>query len=414
MGTATGTVRMMSKPKHHRPAVALYGTTLFISMLIVATGLALISVQTAERHIQQSIQKSEDALRFARAGVEYAFSYIELDPDWRTNQPNGDWLDGDSLGPGTVTLSVTDDDGSLSDDEADPITITAEANLNDITTTLEASAAPRPHPGLQYACFGYSKVLFKNTPTVLGPVRSNVYIQNDSDGVTTGDDAIFEVYTGGSIDWGLEPQSTSYKHWEPPAPDIEFYKSQATQLNPEDEEIEQYNLTPTYSTEGVVNPNGIYWLNTASNDIFIKDTHIKGTLIITGTSNINIKFENAGWIEPAHTNYPTLLIDLPNGIVVIKYDGSDLEEDNLGDLNGDGDDLDVFPPLVEGIVWTSVSKMKFQNAAWTFHGAAFADRIEVEDDVIIDNDPTLADNVPPGFYDYRVKALRGSWKELAQ
>ncbi len=112
--------------KHRSPErrgsvyLAVLGTAMIVSVLAFSA-LALQRVQnrmlTASADVRQAQQNAE-------AAVELGLLAIKNDPNWRSTYPNGTWFSNRNLGVGSCTLSVTDPDGSLTDDPNDSIVMT--------------------------------------------------------------------------------------------------------------------------------------------------------------------------------------------------------------------------------------------------------------------------------------------------
>ncbi|HSW44534.1 MAG TPA: hypothetical protein VLM89_03080 [Phycisphaerae bacterium] len=397
--------------------MAVYLFVLTIAVIVAMTGLTLVAVQRADLRVQMSLQRSLQAQHVAQAGIEYALGYLASQPNWRQTVPNGTWLVNMPFGPGTYTLQVADADGNPANNDTDPLTLTSTADVSGAASRIQVTIAPRPYAALGYACFSQTTFDIRTNAALWGPARAHQSLLSDGN-YDTEENAFFETLKGSSVHLSLSPVRYATSTLLYPRPGRDHYLALATPITGSVGStitLSKYVLTPTRNSEspGQVNPNGIYALNAAGRDVLIERTRIKGTLIIHNGAGRKVTVQRAVLIEPAGTSCPTMLIYTAGGEVDMNLDSSLLSESSEKiDFNEDGDQTDSFPPLIRGVVWTESSYVQIRKSATTFSGCLMAGSISVHDRATVNDDPSLAQQVMPGFVDPDMKIVSGSWKEL--
>lgn len=413
---------------HSRRAAAVYLLTLSISMLLVGVGFTLITIQRADRRLQQNLACTDELKWCARAGIEIALAVMEQKPDWRATMVGDELFKDLPVGKGKVTVQVFDDpDGQSANNDADPLRIKVVASRDGAQSCLEARLRPRPHRALRYALFGtgVEPIEFRAQATVSGPVRAHGPILANA-GNQVQDDASFETMTGYAIADPLAPKRFVDTAIPAPQPPMAFYQSMATVITGSSGshcELKGFNLTPTSNPGGTPNPHGIYWLRAGGREVLIENLHLRGTLIISETGTNGVTFQKGLMVEPGPLSYPVLLVDCPWGTLRISPDPSMLETlititpyvpgmDLLGiDMNEDGDKLDTIPSQVRGLVWSNAAHVVLEYQQWSFSGCLIGNRITVDHGVNVDNDLALLDTSCPGFVDSAMSVEQGSIRE---
>jgi hypothetical protein len=91
------------------------------------------------------------------------------------------------------------------------------------------------------------------------------------------------------------------------------------------------------------------------------------------------------------------------------------ESQNGIDFNGDGDDTDDLGLGFLGLIWTNapLTTLRSRNTTTTFRGSVIANDVFLQDFVVVNDDPDLADRLVPEFTDERLHLRRGSVHEIA-
>jgi len=131
-------------------ALALVLISLAVCVVVGVAFLSGASLSTAEA---QNAHRREVAKRIADSGVDVAIDYITHNADWRSARSSGVWVDAQSHGGGTYTITVedgvdtdgdgvVDGDGDLNDDTTDPVTIRVVAYYQGTSTVTSAVYYP--------------------------------------------------------------------------------------------------------------------------------------------------------------------------------------------------------------------------------------------------------------------------------
>ncbi len=139
------------RARNRRPAAARRGAALLLVLVALAIGVTLslgfLQSQSVSLAIGRNTQPQAQAKALAEAGLDLVARYIADTETWRDDQSSGVWLTNHALGVGTLTISVTDDDGDLTDDIADPVTVTVAASVSGVTHRLRAALQPAVESG---------------------------------------------------------------------------------------------------------------------------------------------------------------------------------------------------------------------------------------------------------------------------
>lgn len=413
--------------------MALYLTTLAISLLIAGMGLMLIASQRSNRELQDNMKRENQAWWCARSGVELACTYMEQVSDWRQRVTNNVLLDAVTVGDaGTCRVEVYDDcDNNVADDSSEPVRIISTGQHNDSSYRLQISLRPQPHPALGYAAFGTTSddMEFNTTCTIKGPVRSHGAIRS-AFGVHPLAGATFETMSGYTIQDPLTPKSFATTAIPAPQVNLATYLAMATPITGSNGApclMKGYNLTPTRNPCGAANTNGMYSFDAGGREVIIENIHIRGTLIIYNTAGRRVRFQKGAWIEPATANYPVLLVDtnnvaqlelaldqatLPEATVpyLIGVGGSELTGTGV-DFNEDLDKLDTFNTSVRGLIWANATYVSLGSGSWPMVGSIVNRHIIVDNSVSIDDDPALQNAILPGFIGMGMRMVAGTYRE---
>lgn len=127
---------------------------LVIILLVAAVTLSLgyLTTQSSSQSMAQNAQNHTQARSIAETGLLMAIRQIQNDPSWRTTYANGLWASNASLLGGQVTILGQDGtldangtiqgDGSLSNNETDPLVLIATGTYHGATHTVRAAIQP--------------------------------------------------------------------------------------------------------------------------------------------------------------------------------------------------------------------------------------------------------------------------------
>src|SRR5688572_7826627 len=138
--TAAHTIPPHRRPRRRRGLIMpLVLIAMGISMIL---GLAFLSGATTASVTASAAAVWLNARMIAESGIAVALAQMDAEPAWRILRPNGTWVAAQPLGGGTFSVTVQDGeqldaagnvigDGSLSDDNQDPVVITCVATVGD-------------------------------------------------------------------------------------------------------------------------------------------------------------------------------------------------------------------------------------------------------------------------------------------
>ena len=118
--------------------------TVAIAMVL---GLSFLNGQAIATGLAQNVVGRASARGIAESGLNIAIAYVRNSADWRTAQSNGTWLADHAFASGSFTLRFDDEqDGDLTDDDEDPITLTVIGRANGVAHKIAAVVTPGPLP----------------------------------------------------------------------------------------------------------------------------------------------------------------------------------------------------------------------------------------------------------------------------
>ncbi len=131
---------------------SIRGSRRGIALLLVMIGLVVCTILTAgflssqgtSLGIARNESSAERARAVAQSGLEMCIWMVKNRTDWRTSLQPGTWLNGFSVGGGTVTVTAADGDnsGSFSDDTRQSVVFTSTGTYDSRTYTLSATVTP--------------------------------------------------------------------------------------------------------------------------------------------------------------------------------------------------------------------------------------------------------------------------------
>lgn len=118
-------------------------------LVLIALGLTAVLVlsflasQGPTAVVASNIERKSRARAIAESALVMAIDYVNEDATWRTDKTSGVWMSDAALDGGTFTLmGIDEDDGDLSDDFSDPVTLTVVATFDGVTHRVSAIVTP--------------------------------------------------------------------------------------------------------------------------------------------------------------------------------------------------------------------------------------------------------------------------------
>ncbi|HYE62603.1 MAG TPA: hypothetical protein VD997_11465 [Phycisphaerales bacterium] len=416
-------------PPRRRPATqrrgAIYLAVLGVSAIVAAMGVGLMYTVRLQGRRDALVADSTQARACAEAGVEIAAQLITSNSNWRT-RTNGTWVNAMALGPGSVTVEVTDPiDSNLANDTSQGVLIKATGRAGEATHILSVNASPRGTAisslGMALAAQGPVRIdatrivnLNGGTLSTNGVLRNEGTIQgaarcSSTDGASV---ATLGTTTGAAA---LQMPSSGI---------ISSYITRATVINlGATATIQDVVLTPSFnSLGGGLNADGVYVINASGADLTIRSIRLMGTLIINNSGR-KVIIEGPALMQPARSDFPTLLA---TGGIYYKSSGlASLSESTegcnfnpvgspyLGDA--DGDTTDTYPSRFEGLMHAQEMVELDNNAVISgcVLAGASSDAVRIYGNVSITHSASLVSSPPIGYTSGGTPALvSGTWRQL--
>jgi hypothetical protein len=363
----------------------------------------------------------------ADAAIEHALATIANEPTWRSNYISGIEYPAAPIpmNGGSFTWRLIDADGNLADDESDCVTIQGIAIVGRVQHRIEVIAQP-----VATGLSALEAALHCNTSIDTGIsvdiwtdtiVSSNANISANGFGESIAGNAEAAGAIAGNIT-GTETPGIPPRQM-PDSSVFDYYLQMGTKIDlallahNDHYDLEDGLLSPVSNPWGLTNPEGIYFIDCAGQEIRIKDLRVFGTLCLINPGP-DSRIEKEVLFEPATPNFPSLLI---NGSIAIEFDSSkELKESGVNfnppgapyDGETDNDTNDEYPSLIRGLVYVS-GQMNFvpDSKDSDFDGVVICGAIAANSDCRFDYDSVFLEYPPPGFGSgNQMEIIPGSWR----
>ena len=403
------------------------------TMLVTVIGLSALFAVTLERRRAEAAGDAVKARFYAQSALEMAAHWIDDDPDWRSNRPNGAWATDVPIGNGTFGVQVVDPgDGVLSNSQTGAIHITCTgvkgAARHVFRVTLDAEA-PESTPALEALataihCGQDMTVDLLVTLTAVGaPASTNAAL--NLNGTIVGD-----VEAASMSGLGLVVGATTVPAppKDLPSADVfDAYVARATQL-PYTALMSGDVLTPGVNTyAGGLNADGVYYIDTGGGDLTIEGTRLQGTLVVNAPGR-RVILKDAVLLERHRADYPVLIV---RGTIEMRFTASAIglsEVDWNVNFNPVGAErltlanetkLDVFPSGIVGLVH-AIGPLNVVSQPAQVDGAVICEgQASIQNALTINHDPALVSDPPMGYTQdpadlATMMIVRGSWRQIVQ
>jgi len=384
-----------------------YVMVLGLSLVLTVIGLSALTVARVNARGVRASRDCSEARVLAFSAVEHALNRVNADADWRTTY-NGATVS-KSLGRGTFSWRVVDEaDGDLADDDLDPATIIATGTINDASHTLSLRVTMEGQPlAVLSACLAAGgKVQVKRGKVLTltgGILASNDTVVND--GTIYGDVEAQNVTGGGTVVGNVNTGAPARPM--PSSSVFDMYKDMATVISPGDK-IEKKLLSPANNPWGETNSDGIYYVDTGTKDLKIKNSRIYGTLVVKCGPGKKVVIGGPGGaalLQNYRAEYPVLIVDGKLELE-LESDTKDLTESDANtNLNPPGtpyggetddDQTDSYPNEIQGLVHvTGEFKMKKTSRVRGVIICEGKANIEGTNEII--HDSSVSQNPPTGY-----------------
>lgn len=414
--------------------IMILGTTAMVAALGAG---GLMAVRAQSRNVD-SYTRTTIARQNAISAVELGIQEIASNANWRTthkNDVNSTWYSNKAIGSGTYSLKVVNPLGELDRFPSDPVVMTATGT---VTTgieqqVVEVTVVPSitPLTCLQTAMTSNSFINLGST-TVDG---MNMIVASNQ--------ANWSIWATGPVYTHLEAVSNIISYQSLGGTPVEgvpartmpntstvfdYYIAKGTAISVSSiplvsgkRTIDKVLISPTSNPygSGTVDAQGIYVIDCGGQSITISRSRIVGTLVLLNPG-VDSWTTNEVFMEPAVSNYPTLLVD---GSFEFQTNSSVLSEATANKNfnptgtpypysagSTDSDKTDFYPNQITGLVYLSGN--------CTTGSTCKVGMLMVEGTVASSStltfgyDPTFYNNPPPGFYTMKMIPSPGTWRQI--
>jgi len=424
--TASRRIRRPPSVRRGSIYVAVLGTAMIVSMI----ALAAIHVSRGEVARLSGAQQVASAEFLAQSAIELALARIANDPTWRSTYTSGvevpagaSWL---TLGDGAIKFYLVDDDGDLTDDAKDAVTLYGMGRRGEATSVASVRLQPG---GAALNCLDAAIHAGAGVSMVGGALNCNQMVSANGSVTTLTGAFATDVWSTGLITGAVTgtpyPLQTPAREMPDPNTLFDYYIANGTAISissvPGDT-IKKVVLSATNNPYGPTNSQGIYFIDTEGHALTIQECRIAATLVII-SPNDTTKIDRTIFWEPAANSLPSLLV---NGAVEMKWSGgTSLSEASLGaNFNPpgspylgatDNDTSDSYPGVIRGLVY--VSGNLIINNTCTLEGCVVAGGSIAPSSTTVNMTyrPVNRNNPPPGFAGGNgVRIVPGTWRRNAR
>lgn len=410
---------------------ALYIAVLGGSLIVAMLSLAAIHVVRINLNRAASKPDRVKAALLADSAIEHALATLGNDPSWRTNLLASTNYPASpvSMNGGSFTWKLIDADGMLGNDSSDSVVVQGTATLGRITHVTEVTLQPS-ETGLS----ALEAALHCNNNITAGAtvnIQTNTFIHSNANiaaysiiGASVDGDAEAAGAIAGNITGAQSPGVTPRQM--PEASVFDYYLKMGTPIDiapmahNDHYDLEEVVLSPNSNPWGPTNPEGIYVIDCEGGDLRVKYLRVFGTLCLLNPGPES-RIESQVLIEPAISNFPSLLVD---GSIGIKFN-SEAVLWEYGQLNlnppgtpygglEDNDQEDSYPSVIRGLVYVS-GQMDFiaDSKDSDFEGVVICGSIAANSDCKFTYQSTFLDYPPPGFgAGSQMQIIPGSWRRV--
>ncbi len=406
--------------------VAVMGVTMIVAMM------ALTAMHVVRLNLNSAIGRHDryEAALLGSSAVEIALIALANDPDWRTNLLSGVEYPATpvTLGGGTFTFKLVDEDGNLADDLSDSVMLQGIGRVGGVTHVEQVRLQPT---GSGLTCLEASLHCHGDISTGSDTdLTTNQIVSSNGSIDTAGWNSSItgDTEAVGSINGNISGNKTSgiTPRQMPGSSVFDYYVNMGTMIDINQlaagtvYELTNVLLSPQSNPYGSPNPEGIYVIDCQGGNLWIQNVRVFGTLVLlnpAATSSIRRRVH----FEPAVVNFPSLLV---SGGIQFKYDSSvQLSESALGvnfnpvgspyQGNEDADMSDTYPCVIKGLVY--VSGELDLRWLWNGHhsavdGVVVCGSIAANSDFLLTYRSTFLDYPPPGFAaGNEMEISPGSW-----
>lgn len=135
---------MMAYRSRARQRGSVYLAVLGAAMMVTLIGVSGVLAARVQRRTAGVTLHAQEASLLAQSAIDLATYEIATNTNWRTAHTHGTWTAERELGGGTVAYRFLDDDGNLSNNAADAVTIVGRGKRGEAVRLVTARVAQTP------------------------------------------------------------------------------------------------------------------------------------------------------------------------------------------------------------------------------------------------------------------------------
>jgi hypothetical protein len=433
--------RMRRRPK---PMTGfLYVAVLFITLIVMATVAAGLSISTSSLRGDTDRSSRLEALRLAESEIHRQAALMKTSSSWRTAATNNvfsSWqsisVDGVPMTSIQVRHRIFDSDGDLADDPTDPVELTVHAKIgrSEAAVGVRLESNPVPLDLLQYSVTTNRHLRFDTWSggvlTCERPVQVSRNCLGNSSGVITTP----RLECDGNVKITLRGDLADDSVTLPSQDVFSYYVALGTEIPREaipqtgdgngnlTLEIKDRLISPTANPFGDTDPAGIYWIDADNRTVSISHCRIEATLVILDAAGVEVK-EGITW------NYPNSadVILAADSDISLKHLDTPLDEADRGvNFNppsspyrqtlANSTTNDVYPPELRGIIYSTHNlELVHTHNNWAhLTGLIVCKNLWVDNAwLTITHLDELLSNPPPPFADpTSMRFVRGTYRRV--
>jgi cytoskeletal protein CcmA (bactofilin family) len=413
----------MSQYETVRRRGSVYVAVLGGALLLTVIGVSTLTVLRLGGRSARASSDFADARLHARSALEMGLLRIDTDANWRTNNPDGEWIAKSAVGRGFYSLEGVDpSDGQLAGDDTQPVVLTGEglAGTARFQLQVQLQAEVRPLEALRTCIHAAGAFDLKGgrALTVSGaPASSNNEFRLENGATVTGSVEAGTLSNGGTITGSTTVPAAP--KGAPSSEVVDLYVALGTPLAVSGT-ARGFVLSANVNPFGATNADGVYYIDTAGSDLTIENARIVGTLVVRCPGN-SVVIDKTVLMRPHREDYPVLIVD---GNLELTFDSTAVslsEADEGVNFNpagapylgvSDADKVDVYPSEIRGLVHAR-GAITLKNTA-RVRGTVLGESSATSDgdNQIIYNSKLYA--YPPYGYTQPpiMKIAPGSWRQI--
>ncbi len=392
----------MSPRRQERGGV--YLLVLVTAGVAMSMGVLAVAAAASQREIQEIAIDRERAGAIAESGIHLALDAIEGNSTWRLT-PAGRVLGPLTLDRGQLWVDATDADGSLTDDDSDPFTLTATATFGQARqrVAVDIESAFEPIEALEHALVAHGGV------TNTGDITLSV------------DTATLDISI--PLIAELDPWNRMREMGDIALPDpgvIAQYQAMGTVLpqsmsnGGEGMLYEKLLLTidaaESKADRTAPNADRVYVINGRGGPVLLTDLRLVGTLVVVNATSLEISSPKT--MRPSAEGHPLLLTAAP-----LTLDGVSKRSTNNAlkgeDARPTGPDFDRKGNQgAQGLIYVN-NNVAIVNELDLIGTLMSTGQVFVSGEANIERNDAYLEAPPPGFRGGTVpRIVAGSWRAV--